>query len=228
MVFGCAAKTTQLVVFFVNFLAFVAGLVILITSISALKNSDFYGELVKYANGEDSLRFVLCVGIVLGALLILLGFLGCCGAFFESECLLCLFSTVLIVIILAQIFAGVFVFVEKDKVNNLIEGAMNKTSQNLTEPGICDMWDNIQTKLECCGLTGEPLSAPSSCAKVGNCKPDSLKHGCVNAMESYITGNNTPIAVALLIFVLVELAAVLLACCLRSDIKNSGGYRNYA
>ncbi|GCB82402.1 hypothetical protein scyTo_0021599, partial [Scyliorhinus torazame] len=54
--------------------------------------------------------------IVTGALMMLVGFLGCCGAVQESQCLLGAFFICLLVIFAAEITAGVWGFLNKHEV----------------------------------------------------------------------------------------------------------------
>ncbi|PIO15791.1 hypothetical protein AB205_0138820, partial [Aquarana catesbeiana] len=51
-----------------------------------------------------------------GALMMLVGFLGCCGAIQESECMLGLFFAFLLVIFAIEIAAGIWGFANKDKI----------------------------------------------------------------------------------------------------------------
>ncbi|VDN96288.1 unnamed protein product [Rodentolepis nana] len=53
--------------------------------------------------------------LVIGCLIFVTGFLGCLGAWKKSKCLLRLFATVLVLIIIAEIACGVILIVNKDK-----------------------------------------------------------------------------------------------------------------
>ncbi|XP_030076832.1 tetraspanin-2 [Microcaecilia unicolor] len=78
----------------------------------------FGGEIPELlADGEEVPSFFytgLYVLIGAGALMMLVGFFGCCGAARESQCLLGSFFTCLLVIFAAEVTAGVFVFIGKN------------------------------------------------------------------------------------------------------------------
>uniref|UniRef100_A0A8C6KYR5 Tetraspanin 2b n=1 Tax=Nothobranchius furzeri TaxID=105023 RepID=A0A8C6KYR5_NOTFU len=67
--------------------------------------------------------FFLGVYILIGAgsLIMLVGFFGCCGAVRESQCLLGSFFACLLIIFGSEVAAGVFGFLNKDKVHFFIE-----------------------------------------------------------------------------------------------------------
>ncbi|CAJ0959102.1 unnamed protein product [Ranitomeya imitator] len=62
-----------------------------------------------------------------GALMMLVGFLGCCGAIQESECMLGLFFAFLLVIFAIEIAAGIWGFANKDKVVNELQTFYTET-----------------------------------------------------------------------------------------------------
>ncbi|KAG9491061.1 hypothetical protein GDO78_006428, partial [Eleutherodactylus coqui] len=66
---------------------------------------------------ENSNSFYTGVYILIGAgaLMMLVGFLGCCGAIQESECMLGLFFAFLLVIFAIEIAAGIWGFANKDE-----------------------------------------------------------------------------------------------------------------
>ncbi|MBN3295688.1 CD9 protein, partial [Amia calva] len=67
---------------------------------------------------ENPPSFYIGVYILIGAggLMMLVGFFGCCGAVRESQCLLGSFFTCLVVIFAAEVAAGVFGFLNREKV----------------------------------------------------------------------------------------------------------------
>uniref|UniRef100_A0A8D3E6P5 Tetraspanin 2b n=1 Tax=Scophthalmus maximus TaxID=52904 RepID=A0A8D3E6P5_SCOMX len=67
-----------------------------------------------------------------GSLVMLVGFFGCCGAVRESQCLLGSFFACLLIIFGAEVAAGVFGFLNKDKVR-IIEDVQNFYSTTYNE-----------------------------------------------------------------------------------------------
>ncbi|XP_075567506.1 CD9 antigen isoform X5 [Pelecanus crispus] len=83
-----------------------------------------------------------------GALMMMVGFLGCCGALQESQCMLGLFFLFLFVIFALEIAAAIWGFANKDK--NFYMETYGKRSQ----PAARETLKAFQLAVNCCGLTG--------------------------------------------------------------------------
>ncbi|XP_044136988.1 CD9 antigen [Bufo gargarizans] len=106
-----------------------------------------------------------------GALMMLVGFLGCCGAIQESECMLGLFFAFLLVIFAIEIAAGIWGFANKDKVVDELQKFYADTYQKYLvskEPSLKETIKSINFALNCCGLGG-PVEAMLSdtCPQTG-------------------------------------------------------------
>ncbi|KAB0360161.1 hypothetical protein FD754_004317 [Muntiacus muntjak] len=77
-----------------------------------------FGGSMKDFSSEDKSPEYFYVGLYVlvgaGALMMAVGFFGCCGATRESQCVLGSFFTCLLVIFAAEITTGVFAFIGKD------------------------------------------------------------------------------------------------------------------
>uniref|UniRef100_A0A3P9MYU9 Tetraspanin 2b n=2 Tax=Poecilia reticulata TaxID=8081 RepID=A0A3P9MYU9_POERE len=91
-----------------------------------------------------------------GSLIMLVGFFGCCGAVRESQCLLGSFFTCLLIIFGAEVAAGVFGFLNKDKI---IEDVQNFYSEAYLENSNSTMILSYQKVLNCCGTKSNPCDA---------------------------------------------------------------------
>uniref|UniRef100_A0A3Q2XBN6 Tetraspanin 2b n=1 Tax=Hippocampus comes TaxID=109280 RepID=A0A3Q2XBN6_HIPCM len=79
----------------------------------------FDPETVSLLNGDkapDTYFIGVYILIGAGSLVMLVGFFGCCGAVRESQCLLGSFFACLLIIFGAEVAAGVFGFLNKDKI----------------------------------------------------------------------------------------------------------------
>uniref|UniRef100_A0A8C3G1W2 Tetraspanin 2b n=1 Tax=Cyclopterus lumpus TaxID=8103 RepID=A0A8C3G1W2_CYCLU len=80
----------------------------------------FDPETVSLLNGDkapDTFFIGVYILISAGSMVMLVGFFGCCGAVRESQCLLGSFFACLLIIFGAEVAAGVFGFLNKDKVH---------------------------------------------------------------------------------------------------------------
>ncbi|CAB1322651.1 unnamed protein product, partial [Coregonus sp. 'balchen'] len=78
-----------------------------------------------------------------------MGFLGCIGAIYEIRCMLGLYFTCLLLILIAQVTAGVLIYFQRDRLqqemSTIVKGMLvNYTGQNRTTE---HSWDYIQRTL---------------------------------------------------------------------------------
>ncbi|NXF36966.1 CD9 protein, partial [Nyctibius bracteatus] len=89
-----------------------------------------------------------------GALMMLVGFLGCCGALQESQCMLGLFFLFLFVIFALEIAAAIWGFANKEKVIEELKDFYMETYEKRSQPAVRETLKAFQLALDCCGLTG--------------------------------------------------------------------------
>lgn len=148
---GCGAKLVRFTLVFFNLIFFVSlnnlfrikkslslfhikilgclilalGIYILVDpSVKQLQTIANTKELQK--NGID-LTYIDKCGIafcVFGGFMFLISFLGCCGAMKKVKCLLGLYSTILLLILLAEIAVGIFAAVYSSKFKELLTKAL--------------------------------------------------------------------------------------------------------
>ncbi|XP_039618134.1 tetraspanin-8-like [Polypterus senegalus] len=147
--------------FFFNFLFWVAGCIILGVSIwlRVNKNNQIVSSDIPAVN----------LLIAIGSIIMVLGFLGCCGAIRESRCMLLLFFIGLLLIFLLLVAAGIVGIVYKSKVEDGVKEALKGyvpiTSQ--TED-IQNAMNSLQSEAKCCGIF-------NGASDWGNAVPDSCK-----------------------------------------------------
>ncbi|XP_048504772.1 CD82 antigen-like isoform X2 [Athalia rosae] len=112
--------------------------------------------IVSLAQEEHNYHAGLYILLAAGVLMLIVALLGCCGAFRESQCMLVGFFSCLLVVIVAQIAAGAWLYTNSDRLKQLVKSsAANtiKTEYGLIESRTAAM-DAIQSELGCCGATG--------------------------------------------------------------------------
>lgn len=111
----------------------------------------FDPDTVSLLNGDEAPdTFFIGVYILIGAgsLVMLVGFFGCCGAVRESQCLLGSFFACLLIIFGAEVAAGVFGFLNKDKIIKDVQ-TFYTTSYNKNNNST--LVTSYKTVLNCCG-----------------------------------------------------------------------------
>nr|XP_033808737.1 tetraspanin-8 [Geotrypetes seraphini]XP_033808739.1 tetraspanin-8 [Geotrypetes seraphini] len=145
------SKCLKYSMFFFNFLFWLCGCIILGVSIWLRVSKEAQKELqLDQTSGMYSAIDLL---IAVGSIIMVLGFLGCCGAMRESRCMLLLFFIGLFLIFALQITAGILGAVYKPKIEKEINDTMSKhlplKNQDLN---FQKALEKFQQEQKCCGL----------------------------------------------------------------------------
>ena len=161
------------IICFVNFVFFLASLPIIgIGAYILLTMKDF-----KQFDDNISASFAIIL-IVLGAVVMIVAFFGCCGACTENPCEMYTYGTLLALIFVALIGVTVTFVIFKDEIERTVKDKMKKSIDkynNSTTGDIKKIWDWVQKDVKCCGvetymdwnrvMEGEH-KVPDSCCKV--------------------------------------------------------------
>ncbi|XP_040570131.1 CD9 antigen isoform X2 [Lepeophtheirus salmonis] len=149
--FGCL----KFLVFVANFLFWCLGLGVMAVSLWLLFDAKLYLQSL----GSHRVDYFIGTYIILGvgAVITLVGFLGCCGAWKESPWMLGTFFVFLVFILVAEFGACILVYFKEAPYQGVIENSvkatvMKKYHQNST--ATTQTFDLIQQGLECCGAEG--------------------------------------------------------------------------
>merc|ERR1711971_536125 len=139
-------------------------------------------------------------------------FMGCCGAWKESKCLIYTYAFFLAVILVAQIGAGIAAYMLKSDLNVEVVKNMNMGMKNYgmgeQYEGVTHTWDIVQNQLHCCGVespadwtrerndTFPDNQVPDSCCVGGQAadcgkNPDveKFKDGCYSLFKAKFIDN---------------------------------------
>jgi len=231
MVYGCGANTVKCLVFTFNFLAFVAGLGILIGSAviyAAPGVSDKVLKEVEKGGVESmqSFKVALIVGMVIGGFVCLLGFLGCCGALCESGALLCLFGTIMILMLIVQVAIGITALVSKGKIKDQLDDLLSKQAEVAfqkpdTKPDTpeCEFYVLLANSSVCCGYDEQLNFATARNQCKYQCKSDLISRRCKDELWNLLEKGAKIIGIVALVFIFLELAATIFGCCLWTAIR---------
>ncbi|XP_072453114.1 CD9 antigen-like [Notamacropus eugenii] len=148
-------KCITYLLFGFNFIFWLAGIAVL--AIGLWLRFDSQTKSI-FEQEENNSSFYTGVYILIGAgaLMMLVGFLGCCGAVQESQCMLGLFFAFLLVIFATEIAAAIWGYSHKEKVIREIMEFYRETYNKMkTKEGpYNETLKAIHHALDCCGLTG--------------------------------------------------------------------------
>ncbi|XP_074493115.1 tetraspanin-1 [Sebastes fasciatus] len=199
---GCFTFVKLMMVLF-NLLIFLGGLTLLAMGIwVSLDGGSFLQLLGPFSS--QGMQFVnvgfFCIAI--GAVLVLLGLLGCCGAQKESKCLLLMFFSIILIIFIAEVAAGVVALAYSSFAEGILRAwatpALKKDYGS--DPVLTKLWNTTMTEMKCCGFTnhtdfvGSEFEKehgghlPSSCCWTSSalCSPDEAERNAVPGCFRYI------------------------------------------
>uniref|UniRef100_A0A8C7E087 Tetraspanin n=1 Tax=Naja naja TaxID=35670 RepID=A0A8C7E087_NAJNA len=156
MASGCL-KVTKYFLFLFNLLFFILGAVILGFGIWILVDKTSFISVLQTSSSTSKVGAYILTGV--GALTMLMGFLGCVGAVNEIRCLLGLYFTCLLLILIAQIAAGLLIYFQRNALEAEMSGIVSELIQNYDPSDdhngtLENAWDYVQLQLHCCGWTG--------------------------------------------------------------------------
>uniref|UniRef100_A0A1B6E035 Tetraspanin n=1 Tax=Clastoptera arizonana TaxID=38151 RepID=A0A1B6E035_9HEMI len=192
---GCGAFV-KYSMFVANFVIFIGGITIFSIGIWSLMDKSFINELL----GTNLFMGAVYILIATGALVALISFFGCVGAFKEIKCLLLMYFIILLIIFVVLLVGGILGYVFREKVRFSMEQEMYNTIKQYNEKkNIRRAWDDTQENLHCCGVTDyndwKGLIPDSCCREVAGKKvPCKLfptagtiyTDGCLNVAEVYV------------------------------------------
>lgn len=215
--------------FIFNFFFAISGVVIIVCGGYSLHLFKKTGPVV----GDDYVSAPIIL-IVVGSIVFLVAFLGCCGAMQESYCMLMLFSVFLFLILVAEIAAGALGFVYKGKVDHIAKDKFmqsledyNREKEGKVQP-IHEAWDFIQSQLKCCGVTNsedwtkQGIEVPKSCcSNPDRCNSSGPFHekGCYDKVKEDISQYAVYVGIAGIGIGLIEIIGIIFSCCLANQVK---------
>uniref|UniRef100_A0A672LMN5 Tetraspanin n=1 Tax=Sinocyclocheilus grahami TaxID=75366 RepID=A0A672LMN5_SINGR len=161
----------------------------------------------------------LLIGV--GAFLTLVGFLGCCGAVKESKCMLLSFFTVVLIIFLVEVAAGVVLFVFEPLVRSDAP-YQNKSTYTYNKNGLKCCGYNNYTDFMDSQFVSTTSSYPVTCctSSSGPCNETAAKSvvGCFQALVNLIEDNAVLLAGVALGIAALEIAAMVVSMILYKNV----------
>lgn len=185
------SKCVKYLLFFFNLLFWISGCIILGVSIYLKVNKNDNQLTNEAIPGVDLM-------IAIGVIIMVLGFLGCCGAIKENRCMLLLFFISLLAIFILLLAAGIVGAVNEKTVNDWVnKRVVEKFTPLMEKPeNVRQDLEKLQTEMKCCGLVNGKEDwggkAPDSCkceATEEDCKEGYYSTPCLNRIVDFMEGN---------------------------------------
>lgn len=156
MAAGGGLQCIKYLLFIFNFIFWLAGTGVLAVGLW-LRFDAKTKEFFTAENGQTVFLTGVYILIVAGAVMMVVGFLGCCGAIKESAFMLGLFFMFLLVIFAAEVAAGIWGLSNKDKIVSDVQQFYTQTVENYKKSPdgpLKETLTAIHFSLQCCGPTG--------------------------------------------------------------------------
>ncbi|NWQ69652.1 TSN8 protein, partial [Neopipo cinnamomea] len=135
--------------------------------------------------------------IAVGSIIMILGFLGCCGAIKESRCMLLLFFIGLLLILILQVTGGILGAVYKSQtetvLNKTLTNSVNKLQSSTQDSkAFQEKFQKFERKNRCCGLLDGPKDwganfiNPSGSYKICQCELENPSELCTYFQGRYV------------------------------------------
>ncbi|XP_022082820.1 CD9 antigen-like isoform X2 [Acanthaster planci] len=243
---GCVACVKYLMFAF-NFLFWLCGCALLGVGLWLC----FEPSVQQYATASGDLKeYYIAVYVIIGVggLMMLVGFLGCCGACMENTVLLGMFFTFLLLICVAEVGGGIWCYLNREQLKSIVEKGILSTIREAYQEDnqvIVKAVDNMQQQLKCCGAVGPndwEDSAygrlPDSCCRgetegctEGISFPITLltvyNEGCTSALFKMLEDNAVLVAGLAIGIGAVQLLGMLFSLCLCCAIRRADREKSY-
>ncbi|XP_022109508.1 tetraspanin-9-like [Acanthaster planci] len=226
------------VLFIFNLLFFMTGVAVL--AIGAF----LYSREGPFATLLPSLPFlnVTTMTMIVGCVIMIVAFLGCCGAMKENVCMVSTYFIIMVAILTAELIAGGLGFANRNAVEAFIEKDLTQRGIPLYgtkgEHGLTSAWDRMQTSLSCCGVNNStdwsrfhplmtiPGETPDSCCSehlVTACGRDNdvskWEKGCKEVLNGEIKSHMGVVAGALIGVGVFQMLGIVLSFMLCYSIR---------
>jgi len=194
---GCGTQFVRYLFFAVNIIFWILGIVLLAIGIYSRVETDGWQKLTDLNIFFNAANLLIAAGVIV----MIIGFLGCCGAWKKWKPLLMVYSALVILIFILEIAGGGYAYNNSDKVQTELTKAL-KTGVNadfgetsVAAKALTKAMNYFQKKVKCCGATNStdwltskwytkmnvttnPPIVPESCCRT-------VKTGCNVGLNSY-------------------------------------------
>ncbi|XP_072929718.1 leukocyte surface antigen CD53-like [Epargyreus clarus] len=218
---GCGEFLVKYILFFVNLVFALAGLALLglgvyvqIQAVSVVVIADV------------SVSVAPITAMVVGGIVFLIAFFGCCGAIRESNCMLVSYSICMLLLMIAKITLATLIFV---KLDDLVDGVGKWLDEAFQRDR--EAFHEIEKTFLCCGPRGAlsylSLTLPDSCCAVPACNVTNAYGGCVAGVQDFFQAYSMAIGILAITIASIELVAVVFGLCLANHVRNKSRRSRY-
>jgi len=233
---NCCESLVKYILFLFNFVFAITGLALIGLGAYVKIQADHYLDFVGTGYVNTPI-FIIIVGLVI----FVIAFFGCCGACKESPCMMYTYAVILCFILIAEVGAGIAAYILKGALKEEVTKNMKVGMQNYKtdgHDGVTQTWDLVQHDLKCCGVEGPGdwanttyTHTPDSCCvgqEIEGCGTDAKKEkyerGCLKVFEDEFLANIGIVGGVAIGIACIQAIGVFFACCIGNRIRRQGDY----
>ncbi|XP_070200514.1 CD9 antigen-like [Littorina saxatilis] len=180
--------------------------------------------MAKYVNQAEEINVFYTLAYVLmaiGVVIMVIGFLGCCGAIRESQCMLGAFFIMLFIIFTILLGFGIYAVVEKDTMKDAVGNMLDRAVRDYdSDSDSRKFMDNIQEEFGCCGSRNGAQDYKETVHVPDSCQPENRDEACDKRFFAWIAEHLTivaGIAIAIAIVLILGMIFSMVLCCALRD-----------
>ncbi|XP_001175794.2 CD63 antigen isoform X1 [Strongylocentrotus purpuratus] len=198
-----------------------------------------YQEYVDFTNNSG--KAIPALLITVGFIIMIVSYLGCCGAFRESYGMLKTYVFIMILLLILELAAGITGYVLRDDIDKLVGENMSELQIKYNSTTSAQrIFDNLQYNLKCCGvynytdwmgwIPDQPNLVPYSCCKtpdtpgchiIGSATLDIYTDPCHSAVKDILINQTVLIAGVAIGVAVLDILCIVLGCCLMKKTKEA-------
>ncbi|KAF4533111.1 hypothetical protein B566_EDAN003831 [Ephemera danica] len=211
MLSGSAAVIKYLLFIF-NFIFVITGIAIL--TVGAVIQHEYMQYEGLLNNGYYSTPALF---IAIGVIIFIVSFFGCCGSIKENYCMVLTFATLMIVIFILELAAGIAGYTLRNKAEEFKCCGVDNPSDWVTySPGL---FNATKAWPDSCCLYAKNATMIKTCSFESGNTTNIFIVGCLPALEEVIKANAVKLGGAGIGIAVVQLLGVVLSCTLAKGIK---------
>ncbi|XP_013862691.1 CD81 molecule a [Austrofundulus limnaeus] len=228
---GCT-KFIKYLLFFCNFIFWLAGGVILGVALWLRHDKQISSLMELELDGTaPPSSFYVCVHILIavGAVMMVVGFLGCYGAIQESQCLLGTFFVCLVILFACEVAAGIWGYMNRETVSqemkkfydSVYDNALLNDLQQEKKSAVAHAVKVFHETLNCCG---KGLGTSLISQLLTDSCPKGVTTSCHTKIDELFSDKIYLIGIAALVVAVIMIFEMIFSMVLCCGIRNSPVY----
>ena len=235
----CCAPLLSFFLYLFNLLFFLIGAAFVAFGTYVVVSMEIYINFLEESlrDKDNNLAIMTYSILIIGAVLLIVSFVGCIGLYKKNKCMMNTFTILLSFVLIGQIGLVALVYILKAHVYSIIENGMRKTLNDRANGSNAKLfWDKVQGEFSCCGINDpndwKNGTIPATCCQIesSSCQETSKdlhKSGCLKKFRGHLEDNMFLLGYIGIGIAAVEVITIITACLLANNYGRKGSRNEY-